>query len=145
MALNRTSRGRPTAYTDELADKICDRLAEGEGLISICRDDGMPNERTLRSWALDDDHPFSPKYARAKEYGYHRLAEEILDIADNGNSEDVQRDKLRVDTRKWMLSKVLPKIYGDKLLAAGPGDNGPIVISWREPGQDDDPMTQEAA
>ena len=75
----------------------------------------------MRGWALNAQHPFSANYARAREIGYHKLADETLDIADADETEagQVARDRLRVDTRKWLLSKALPKIYGDKLELSG--------------------------
>ncbi len=133
--------GRPTKYTEELATEICARLANGESLRSICRDDGMPDERRVREWALNLQHPFAPQYARAREIAYHGMADDLLEIADDGandwmlrnagdnpgydaNGEHLQRSRLRVDTRKWMLSRMLPKIYGDLItqtLNAGEG------------------------
>lgn len=120
-------RGRPSVYTAKLAGKICRRLAAGESLRAICRDDGMPDESTVRGWALDNVEGFFPQYARAREIAYHGLADEVLEIADDGRNDTyvdedgtrkvdhdcVARSRLRVDARKWMLSKVLPKIYGD--------------------------------
>jgi hypothetical protein len=108
-------RGRPSVYSDAMAEEICNRLAVGESLKSICQDDGMPDERAVRRWSLDPDHPFSPRYARAREYGFQRMADELLEIADGATPEDVQSARLRCDTRKWMLAKMLPKVYGDKL------------------------------
>lgn len=136
--------GRKTLYTEKVAKEICDRLADGESLNSICKDDGMPSERTVRTWALDKNHPFSPKYAQAREIGYLKMADELLDIADDGtndwmvreredgsstelvNHEHIQRSKLRVDTRKWLLSKMLPKVFGDKVQHTGDDGDGPV-------------------
>lgn len=139
-------KGRPSLYTEELGEKICARLADGESLNSICKDDGMPSERTVRTWALDKNHPFSPKYAQAREIGYLKMADELLDIADDGtndwmvreredgsstelvNHEHIQRSKLRVDTRKWLLSKMLPKVFGDKVSTEVTGKDGKDLI-----------------
>jgi hypothetical protein len=74
----------------------------------------MPSERTMRTWALDPQHPFSPKYARGRELGYHKMADQLVEIADDTGI-DANDKCIRVDTRKWLLSKALPKIYGDKL------------------------------
>jgi len=125
-------KGPKSIYNAALGELIYERLADGESLFSICKDDGMPSERTVRRWALDLEHPFSPKYTQAREIGYLKLADELLEIADNGsndwmerngeenagwvaNGEAIARSRLRVDTRKWLLSKCLPKVYGDKL------------------------------
>lgn len=127
-----SKRGRASAYSEALGQRICEHLANGETLIAVCRrDDIQVSERTVRTWAADPDHPFSPNYARAREIGYHRLADQIIEIADNVTITDtldpatVQRDRLRVEARKWLLSKALPKIYGDKVELTGK-DGGPI-------------------
>jgi hypothetical protein len=116
----------------ELADQICDQLAGGMTLRELCRAKAMPDERTVRRWALDDKEGFAEKYSRAREIGYQSMADEMLEIADDGsndwmlrkesgkelhvlNGEHIQRSRPRLDTRKWLLSKALPKIYGDRL------------------------------
>lgn len=124
--------GRPTRYSDEVGKAICARLATGEeSLRKICLDDNMPAESTVRDWALNPEHPFSAQYVRAREIGYHAMADEIIDISDDGSRDiktvmrdgqeieqldhdHIQRSRLRVESRKWMVSKMLPKIYGDK-------------------------------
>ena len=127
-------RGRPSKYTKTLAREICQRMAAGESLRRICTADHMPNEATVRAWALDDVQGFYPQYARAVELRAMRWSEEILDIADDGtndrpdgktDTDHINRSRLRVDTRKWLLSKVLPKVYGDKLQHTGEG-GGPV-------------------
>jgi len=104
--------GRPTDFTSELADAICERLADGQSLRSICRDDDMPNKATVFRW-LAADTVFSDQYARARETQADSLADEIIDISDSTTG-DPQRDRLRVDSRKWLAGKMRPKVYGDK-------------------------------
>lgn len=140
-------RGRPSAYTPELADRILDRLKTGMTLNQVCREnDDFPESPTVRNWAIKNIEGFSSRYAEAREIGYLSMADDCLDIADDatndwvrrhnertGQSEDVfnaehyQRSRLRLDTRKWLLSKCLPKIYGDKLALGGP-DGGPLQV-----------------
>lgn len=120
------------AFRQEVADEICRRLAEGESLNAICKTEGLPAESTVRAWALDDVEGFAAKYARARALGYERLGEEVLKIADTTqtgvirtvradgteevkHADMIEHRRLQVDTRKWMLSKMLPKVYGDKL------------------------------
>ncbi len=137
----RRGRGRPTRYTPEVAADICTRLAEGESLRSICKDNAMPGLRTVMGWLFDGDHEeFSQQYARAREAQAEVRADEIVDIADDASNdfttdengkavvdhEHIQRSRLRIDTRKWIASKLLPKRYGDKLQHTGPG-GGPVV------------------
>lgn len=112
-------RGRPTRYTKAIAEKICEQLSGGMTLRQACMPDDMPHESTVRHWVMNEDEEARPgfvtQYAKARETGYSRMADQILEISDE-KSEDVQRDRLRVDTRKWLLSKALPKIYGDKVV-----------------------------
>jgi hypothetical protein len=138
--------GRPSLYTDEIAAEICRRLADGESLNAICRDDHMPNKSTVWAWNVDDREGFSNRYARARELQAQSMADELLEIADDGsndwmarngpddpgyelNGEHVQRSRVRIDTRKWLLSKMLPKVYGDKTQVSVTGPNGGPVQS----------------
>lgn len=125
-------RGRPSKFTQALADRICSRLSEGETLRAICRDEGMPNASTVVRWTqAKGKEAFSQQYARAREIGYALMADQLTEIADNDG--DPARDRLRVDTRKWLLSKALPKVYGDKLQHTGDGGEGPVrlEIAWQ--------------
>lgn len=123
--------GRPSKYTKVLADEIYNKLAEGKSLRTICLSESMPDKATIFRW-LKTNKQFRDQYAHAKEASAVAMAEEILDIADDGtndwmtigrgdsereveNREVVNRSKLRVDARKWLLSKLVPKKYGDKL------------------------------
>lgn len=124
--------GRPSVHTAEVAAEICQRLADGETLREICRDERLPARRTVQAWVLDDHEGFSRQYARAREMQIEGWADEIVEISDDGtndwqerqvgedrvetvlNGEHVQRSKLRVDSRKWLLSKIAAHTYGDK-------------------------------
>ncbi len=129
MAKNARKRkvGRPTIYTERLAARICAELACGKSLRSVCRADDMPGLETVFSW-LRSKPDFREQYAQAKSESADALVEEMIDIADDGtndfietedgvkfNSEHVQRSRLRVDTRKWIASKLKPKKYGERL------------------------------
>jgi hypothetical protein len=120
--------GRPSKYTAEVADEICERLADGESLRMICQAEEMPNRATVFRW-LASNAEFRDQYALAREAQADALADEILDIADesagdvvidaDGNErtdqERVARSKLRVDARKWIASKLKPKVYGERI------------------------------
>lgn len=124
--------GRPSTYTPEIAIEICTRIAAGESLRSICKSDHLPVVSTVMLWAVEDREGFSEHYAKSRRLQAELLADEIFDIADDStndymlrqsksgeeyesvNPEVIGRSRLRVDTRKWYLSKVLPKVYGDK-------------------------------
>lgn len=137
--------GRPSDFTDELATEIGDRLAKGEPLAAICRDDHMPSDRTVRNW-MEKDAAFSSAIARAREVGFDAIAAECLEIADETafdtkkgpndadicNSEWISRSRLRVETRLKLLAKWDPKRYGDKLAIGGDEDAGPIrhTVEW---------------
>lgn len=115
-------------FTQEVADKILAGLAEGKSLRAVCREPGMPAASTVLGWT-EDNKEFGEQYARVRARAYQLLADEIIDISDDSagdvvcgedgvertDAERVARSKLRVDSRKWMLSKMLPKVYGDKL------------------------------
>ena len=125
--------GRPARYTQELADRFCGELAKGRSMHSICKEDWTPARSTIFKWLREVDG-FTDQYEKAKEESADYLVEEMLDIADNGNNdwmeklgkdgqdigyqlngEHVQRSRLRLDTRKWVASKLKAKKYGDKI------------------------------
>lgn len=130
------------AYTPELAAKICERLAAGDSLRRICRDIGI-DESTPRWWVVEDREGFAAQYRKARDMGMECMLDELLDIADDKskdtyidedgnercNKEWLNRSRLRVDTRKWYMSKVAPKRYGDKLETTLKGDpEAPIAL-----------------
>lgn len=119
--------GRPSDYSPEVAARICEEMITGRSLRSICADSDMPSISSVYLWM--SKHPeFSQQYARAQVDRATAMAEEILEISDDSaddvliqddraypNSVSVARDKLKVDTRKWLLSRMDPKRYGDKV------------------------------
>lgn len=134
--------GRPTDYSAELADEICERMSGGESLRTICNADEMPNRATVFRW-LAKHEEFATIYARACEVRAEVLADEILDIADDGsndwierknadgenigyreNGEAIRRSQLRVASRQWVAEKMLPKKYGAKVQAMHTGKDG---------------------
>lgn len=139
---------RPTIYTKELGEKICQRIVEGESVREIVKDDEMPAASTIFLWLLQEDKKeFLEQYEKARNIQAELMFEEILDIADNGendwimrqgkdeeewwqqNGEAIQRSRLRVDTRKWYLSKVLPKKFGEKMDVTSDGKPIPLLGS----------------
>lgn len=115
----KTSRaGRPSAYSDTTADEICERLADGESLRQICRDEHMPDKATIFRWLNDERfRGFRDRYAHAREAQADALFDELVEIADDtGELDDnvkVQRARLQIDTRKWVASRLAPKKYGE--------------------------------
>jgi hypothetical protein len=104
--------GRPSRYTKKLAGIILSRIESGASVRAICRDDGMPNRSIVLRWIASDRHGFRIQYEEACALRALLWADEIIDIADTGSG-DVPRDRLSMDARKWIVSKLLPK-YADK-------------------------------
>ena len=102
----------PTAFDPALADEICDRIARGRGLISICNDPGMPTYSTVRKWLNEHDF-FARDYARARVDQADTYADEIVAIADT--EPDPNRARVRVQTRQWVASRLKPQVYGDRI------------------------------
>ena len=114
--------GRPSGYTPEIGEKICSRIAEGESIRSIVKDKEMPSSSMIFRWLLDENKKsFRDQYEIARNIQAETMFEELIEIADR-QEQDVMRDRLRVDTRKWYLSKVLPKKFGEKLDFTTGGD-----------------------
>jgi len=108
-------------FSQAIADDICQQLAEGKSLRATCAAEGMPAESTVRARARDHA-AFGAQYARAREQGYEVMGDSIIEISDEG-------DRLRVDARKWLLSKMLPKVYGDKLETTVKGGPANVMLS----------------
>ncbi len=128
--------GAPSTYSQHIANVICIRIAEGESLRKILRDEGMPVQSTVYEWLLR--HPeFAENYTRAREEQADTLADEIIDIADespemneirdkHGDVVDIKIDsgyvayqKQRIEARKWTAMKLKPKKYGDRVAVEG--------------------------
>jgi hypothetical protein len=129
--------GRPLLYSKTIAQYICQRLAEGESLDSICAQAGMPRAATVRKWANEAREGFDAEYARARSIGYEKFADEVIAISDapcmgaDGYADNglVQKQRLQVESRKWLLSKMLPKQYGDKVTQEITGEDGGALIT----------------
>jgi hypothetical protein len=134
--------GRPSKYTPELAAEICMRLSDGEPLRKICRDEHMPEWRTIYDW-LARDKELSAQVTRAREAGYQAMAEETLEIADNFHLGQIEvlddkgsrvtiedmlgHRKLRIETRLKLLACWDPSKYGNRTVVAG-DDKNPLVV-----------------
>lgn len=125
-------------YTDEVAEYICEELADGRLLNDICQDEFLVhhgiNSKTVRSWAWRNSFDFQAKYWAARIIGVEAMSEEILRIADDSsedteirisekgikyevvNHDHINRARLRIETRKFLLAKIVANIYGDKSL-----------------------------
>ncbi len=130
--------GRPSDYSQELGDRICNELSEGISLRTVCLAEDMPSKTTVFRW-LRENKEFRNQYATAKDESADALFEETIDIADGSVDEAKQADpkasgavvnaiRLKVDTRKWMMSKMKPKKYGDKLDMTTNGKDLPVPL-----------------
>ncbi len=139
--------GRPSDFSPEIANRICEELIEGVSLRKVCLADDMPSASTVCRW-LGQFPEFREQYAHAREAQADTLTDEMLDIADDGtndwmekrngegdpggfeyNGDAVQRSRLRIDTRKWYASKLAPKKYGERqtLEHTDPQGNNPFA------------------
>lgn len=137
--------GRPTKYNQRLADRVCEQIATtSKSLRTICKEDGMPCVATVLRWLRENTNEFLAQYTRAKEEQADLMIEEMVDIADDGsndfmkivkgdaeytveNKEWTSRSKLRVETRKWIASKLKPKKYGEKVDVTSGGEKLPAT------------------
>jgi hypothetical protein len=134
-------RGRPSTYTLEVANAICERIADGTPLREICRDEKMPAWRTVYDW-IEADADFSARIAHARDIGEEAIAQECLQIADTpqigirttvkpSGTETTEADmiehrRLQIDTRLKLLAKWNPRKWGDKLAVGGASDLPPV-------------------
>lgn len=139
-------RGRPSEYTPEIARRICAEIAEGEkGLREILGAEDMPSKSTLFRWLADESNAeLRTMYAQAREMQQEAFLEEILHTARDSNSDSVnsgdkivfntvkvQRDRLICDNLKWVMSRLAPKKYGDKVTQELTGGEKPIETITR--------------
>lgn len=151
--------GRPSGFTQDIADAMCERLSLGESLRSICRDEAMPSQSMVFRWLVSKPE-FREQYAHAREVQADSWADDILEIADDNsndvirdpdsgnerfNSEFAARSRLRVDTRKWLMARMAPKKYGDKVTQQITGeDGGPLQVTIQRYAEDSDSKRVEA-
>lgn len=131
--------GRPSLYSDELAEKICHEFATTDkGLREICEEEGMPEMRTIQRW-ITENESFRRKYAHARELQAEYLADQIIEIADDKhgdvmmikrgdeeveaeNREFINRSRVKIDARKWKASKLYPKKYSERVDITSDGE-----------------------
>ena len=134
--------GRPSSYTDKVGKYICQEIMKGRTITSICKEEGMPCLPTVFNWlnklnnAYNED--FLKSYSQAREIQAEVMADEIKDIADNGENDTyetvnpktgkmetktdfdhIKRSALRVESRKWLAAHLLPRKYSDRVQLTG--------------------------
>ncbi|HDJ9372813.1 DNA-binding protein [Escherichia coli] len=124
--------GRPHGYSEEKALEICELVSDGESINKISKMPGMPARSTILKWFRDVPE-FSDMYIRAKEIGFEVLADEIIDLADapeNIKKEELNRHHLMIETRKWLLAKLQPRKYGERVTQeiVGNREEAPVQV-----------------
>ena len=121
-------------YGPEISDKICSDIEAGMSVGQICRQDGYPEKKSVYRWLAKHDE-FLSDYRAAKISGIEALVDQMMDIANDASDdfkrdsngellrdkkgnrildgEHVQRSRLRIDTIKWVATKLVPRLYGD--------------------------------
>ena len=133
--------GRPTKYNEKLASHICKLRSEGKSLRAIARMPSMPAMSTIMKW-LNQKLQFAEQYAKACEADADLAFDELVDLADKATAKNVQAVKLAIDTRKWVLSKRLPKKYGDRMgleLSGKDGEGIDFRVTFVDPDPEEDP------
>lgn len=114
--------------TLEIMRKICGRVAQGEALYKICDTPGFPS-RTEFYYRCGSIKEYAEIYNQALALRGEKFADELTILADEGRgetSEEIQAIKLQVNTRQWIVSRLLPKKYGDRMTVSGDAEN-PLV------------------
>jgi hypothetical protein len=121
--------GAPALYRKALAERVCREIAQGKSLVAICKLAWAPSYTTVMKWRREIAE-FTHMYARAREDQADVMADAIVELADRATPKNYNAMRLRVDARKWVASKLKPRVYGDKLTQEHTGaDGGPIKAS----------------
>lgn len=128
--------GRPSTFSEEKALRMCELVAQGYSLRKAVEiDPTLPPHSTFLLWCHENP-ALANQYARARASAMHALAEDIMQISDATDPANVNVARLQVETRKWLMSKLAPNVFGDRVTLAGDA-NAPLVIGWA--GDDDAP------
>jgi len=125
--LVRPAIGRPSSYTEDVAEEILEGLMEGKSLRQLCEQVGMPHRSTVIRWLSEND-AFATKYARAREAQADYMDDKILETAEACTVDTFQADKVKIAAWQWRAEKLKPKVYGSKVTQehTGPG-GGPMT------------------
>lgn len=105
--------GRPSSFSQQVADEICRRMCEGETLSEICEDEHMPDRVTV--WRWSNSHPdFATQCARARVYLGHHFGDQIKRRIDRITQKTAYADSVAINALQWMAMKTAPKDFGDK-------------------------------
>lgn len=106
--------GRPTKYTEALADSICDKLMDGMSMRQIAKLPSMPDRSTMLRW-MSTNKDFAAKCAHAREEQADLMDDLILETANACTPETASADKVKISAYQWRAAKLKPKKYGDKV------------------------------
>lgn len=126
------SAGRPSAYNEEIADRICEAMVDGNDLVSICADPCMPHRSTVYRW-LAANPDFATRVARAREGLADFLDWRIGQEADACTNENAQATRVKIWALQWRASKLAPKKYGIKVAQEHSGPDGSPIRTQAEP------------
>ena len=124
--------GRPTVYSDDLINKFLDRIMDGRGLVSVCRDKDMPAKSTVYELLADKEKEgFADRYIKACKIRAEVIAENMIDKIESVelDKDAIAQARLELDAKKWFLAKLHPTKYGDKTEAVEVNDDNEITIN----------------
>lgn len=124
--------GRQLSYTPEIAEEICNRIADGANLSLICKLEDMPTQPTIRHW-LREKPDFLLLYTRAREDRADMRNERIDEYKNSVLTGEIPPDVARVaiEAEKWQAAKENPRRYGDKVTLAGDAENPLTMLALR--------------
>jgi hypothetical protein len=128
-------------YSEEMVEKVCDAIASPKSLTAVCKNAWAPNKKTFLRWV--EKYPtVRAAYEQAIRDREERLFEEVIEIADSGR--DPAKTRVQVDARKWVLARMNPKKYGDRMTneltgaGGGPIESNMTITFVKSPKRDDD-------
>lgn len=121
--------GRPTDYTDQIAEQICDLIMVGKSLRTICSDEIMPDRSSIYRW-LNANAGFATKYAHARAMQADYLFDEMAEIEDDTQNQRLDPAAARaiLGSKQWRAAKLAPKKYGDRVDIGNAGGE-PFAVS----------------
>lgn len=125
--------GRPTIFTDKMAEKLCARIAGGESLIQICKDPKMPSRSTVFNWLLKDEHKsFLDKYLAARAIAGHACADQILGLVDDLRSGEIEPPIAREISAnlRWSAERMAPRHYSPRHTVISTDDGQMTHEQW---------------
>lgn len=127
---------KQSTYDKEVTEEILERISKGETLKAICRDLEWPPSSTFRHWVLQDHDNLMARYDSARQLQAESWQDDLMDEASD-EAKETQRSRLIVDTKKWLMAKMHPRVYGDKVENTVVGkDGGPLVMQWQPPAKE---------